>query len=108
MRYIRFVPYRDLEEALRKVERHQLDLLVEIGPPTRYWINPTAPKGYFVEFALLQATAPRNNTIVKEQIAGDPRHEHDVQLPVRRRLCRRPISKKRLPETLASDTAEFP
>lgn len=80
-RYIRFVPYHDLEEALRKVERHQLDLLVEIGPPTRYWINPTAPKGYFVEFALLQATAPRNNNIIKEQIAGDPVRYADWILP---------------------------
>jgi ABC-type multidrug transport system permease subunit len=75
------VPYHDLEEALRKVERHQLDLLVEIGPPTRYWINPTAPKGYFVEFALLQATAPRNNNIIKEQIAGDPVRYADWILP---------------------------
>ena len=34
-RYIRFVPYDDIDEALRKVERHQLDLLIDTGPPTR-------------------------------------------------------------------------
>ena len=80
-RYIRFVPYQDIDEALRKVERHQLDLLIDIGPPTRYWINPTAPKGYFVEFALLQAGAPAANSVIKEQIEGDPVRYADWILP---------------------------
>ncbi len=80
-RYVRFVPYDDIDEALRKVERHQLDLLVDIGPPTRYWVNPTAPKGYFVEFALLQSTAGGPPTIVKEQIEGDAIRYADWVLP---------------------------
>jgi ABC-type multidrug transport system permease subunit len=80
-RYIRFVPYDDIDEALRKVERHQLDLLIDIGPPTRYWINPTAPKGYFVEFALLQASAPATTSVIKEQIEGDPVRYADWILP---------------------------
>jgi ABC-type multidrug transport system permease subunit len=80
-RYVRFVPYQDIDEALRKVERHQLDLLIDIGPPTRYWINPTAPKGYFVEFALLQAAAPVPDSVIKEQIEGDPVRYADWILP---------------------------
>ena len=80
-RYIRFVPYDDLDVALRKVERHQLDLLVDTGPPTRYWVNPTAPKGYFVEFALLQASAVAPTGVVKEQITGDPIRYADWVLP---------------------------
>jgi len=80
-RYIRFVPYDDIDEALRKVERHQLDLLIETGPPTRYWINPTAPKGYFIEFALLQTSAPAPNSVIKEQIEGDPVRYADWILP---------------------------
>ena len=80
-RYIRFVPYDDIDEALRKVERHQLDLLIDTGPPTRYWINPTAPKGYFVEFALLQASAPAPNSVIKEQIEGAPVRYADWILP---------------------------
>ena len=80
-RYIRFVPYDDIDEALRKVERHQLDLLIDTGPPTRYWINPTAPKGYFIEFALLLASAPVPNTVIKEQIEGDPVRYADWILP---------------------------
>ena len=80
-RYVRFVPYDDIDEALRKVERHQLDLLIDTGPPTRYWINPTAPKGYFVEFALLQTSAPVPDSVVKEQIEGDPVRYADWILP---------------------------
>ena len=80
-RYIGFVPYDDIDEALRKVERHQLDLLIDTGPPVRYWINPTAPKGYFIEFALLQASAPMPNSVIKEQIEGDPVRYADWILP---------------------------
>ena len=80
-RYIRFVPYDDIDEALRKVERHQLDLLIDTGPPTRYWINPAAPKGYFIEFALLQTASPTPNFVIKEQIEGDPVRYADWILP---------------------------
>ncbi len=80
-RYVRFVPYDELDEALRKVERHQLDLLVDVGPPTRYWVNPTAPKGYFVEFALLQSSAGPPQNIIKEQIEGDAIRYADWVLP---------------------------
>jgi len=80
-KYVRFVPYADLDEALLKVERHQLDLLLELGPPTRYWINPTAPKGYFIEFALLQSATDNPQSIVKQQIQGDPVRYADWVLP---------------------------
>jgi len=80
-KYVRFVPYENIDQALRKVERHQLDLLIDLGPPTRYWINPTAPKGYFVELALLQAAAPATATVMKEQIEGDPVRYADWILP---------------------------
>jgi len=80
-KYVRFVPYDDIDTALRKIERHQLDLLIELGPPARYWINPTAPKGYFVEFALLQTASPSNNVVIKEQIEGDPVRYADWILP---------------------------
>lgn len=69
-KFIRFVPYQDLELALRKVERHQLDLLVEFGSSTRYWINPESPKGYFAEIVLLQAAAGDSKSIDKQQVTG--------------------------------------
>ncbi len=80
-RYVRFVPYADLDEALRKVERHQLDLVFDTGPPTRYWVNPTAPKGYFVELALLQSAAEAPDSVMKAQITGDAIGYADWVLP---------------------------
>lgn len=80
-RFVRFVPYDDMDEAMLKIERHQLDLLVDVGPPTRYWINPTASKGYFVEFALLQAASDEPSSVVKEQVTGEPVRYSDWILP---------------------------
>ena len=80
-RYIDFVPYDDVDEALLKVERHQLDLLVDPGPPLRYWVNPEAAKGYFAEIALLQSASADADVLVKEQISGDPIRYSDWVLP---------------------------
>ena len=80
-RYVRFVPYENVDDAMLKVERHQLDLLIEVGPPTRYWINPTAATGYFVEFALLQASSTATSNVIKEQVAGQPVRYADWILP---------------------------
>lgn len=54
-RYVNFVPVAELGDGVRKVARHQLDLLVALDAPVRYWVNPMSPKGYFAEFALLQS-----------------------------------------------------
>jgi len=80
-RFVRFVPYEDVDEAMLKIERHQLDLLIEVGPPTRYWINPTASKGYFVELALLQASSGVTSDVIKEQVTGKPIRYADWILP---------------------------
>lgn len=53
-RFVEFVPMSDERTAIRKVSRHDLDLLLDIGPPARYWVNPSSPKGYIVEKLLLQ------------------------------------------------------
>ncbi len=81
MRYIRFVPTSDKDDALRKVSRHQLDLLVEFDDAPRYWINPDSAKGYFVELALLQSDIADPATIAKEQITGDAFGYADWALP---------------------------
>lgn len=56
LKYVRFVPVNDLETGIRKVERHQLDLLVDPRPgsPT-YWVNLESAKGYFAERLLFWA-----------------------------------------------------
>lgn len=78
-RYIDFVAVQDEEAAFRKVARHQLDLLVDLEPPGRYWVNPDSPKGYYAELALLQAD--KNGEISKQQIEGEPIRYVDWVLP---------------------------
>jgi ABC-type multidrug transport system permease subunit len=80
-KYINFVAYDDFELAMRKVARHQLDLLVEFGEQPKYWINPGSPKAYFAEIALLQAESPQPATIEKQQISGDAVGYADWLLP---------------------------
>ena len=80
-RYIRFVPTSDKDDALRKLSRHQLDLLVEFDAAPRYWVNPDSAKGHFVELALLQSSSTAPPTIEKEQILGEAVRYVDWVLP---------------------------
>ncbi len=80
-RFINFVAISDEAEAFRKVERHQLDLLVSFDDQSRYWINPDSPKGYFAERLLLQANGTIDGSIEKAQITGDAIRYVDWVLP---------------------------
>jgi ABC-type multidrug transport system permease subunit len=80
-RYIKFVAMADKDDALQKLSRHQLDLLVEFGDAQRYWVNPDSSKGHFVELALLQSVSDTPPTISKEQIRGQPVRYVDWVLP---------------------------
>ncbi|MGD8573929.1 MAG: ABC transporter permease [Gammaproteobacteria bacterium] len=51
--YVDFYRVKDLQATLRKVERQQVDLLLDLSrKPYRYWINSTSPKGYILEKVL--------------------------------------------------------
>jgi ABC-2 type transport system permease protein len=52
-RYVDFVYLAEDSNAVYKVERHQLDLLIRAGNPLRYWVNDDSPKGYIAERLLL-------------------------------------------------------
>jgi ABC-2 type transport system permease protein len=52
-RYVDFVATPTETDAVRKVARHQLDLLLDLKGVPRYWVNTTSPKGYIVEKLLL-------------------------------------------------------
>jgi ABC-2 type transport system permease protein len=54
-RYVDIVALTDRAEALHKLSHQQLDLLVDFGDGTRYWVNTDSPKGYVVEKLLLAA-----------------------------------------------------
>ena len=80
-RFINFVAVSDETAAFRKVERHQLDLLVSFDSQSRYWINPDSPKGYFAERLLLQSDGTIGGGLEKAQITGDAIRYVDWVLP---------------------------
>ncbi|MCI0516685.1 MAG: ABC transporter permease, partial [Woeseiaceae bacterium] len=78
-RYVEFVAVDDEAAGLRKVARHQLDLLVSFTPPARYWVNPDSARGYFAELALLQAETA--GPLTKVSIQGEAVRYVDWVLP---------------------------
>ncbi len=56
-RYVDFVRIdaMKIDETVRKVERHQVDLLLDLRAAPRYWINEDSPKGYLAEKLLLES-----------------------------------------------------
>jgi ABC-type multidrug transport system permease subunit len=60
-RYVDFVRIGadEADTAIRKVERHQVDLLLDLRAEPRYWINEDSPKGYLAEKLLLESAAGR-------------------------------------------------
>lgn len=48
-RHVDFIVADDEAAALRKVGRHQLDMLLDLRATPRYWINTTSPRGYMLE-----------------------------------------------------------
>ncbi len=58
LRYVRFIPLSDPQTAVAKVERHQIDLLVDLRrEPLTYWVNTESPRGYLAERLLLGTEA---------------------------------------------------
>jgi ABC-type multidrug transport system permease subunit len=52
--YINFYPVKDLQGTITRVERHQVDMLLDRGQK-RYWINESSPLGYMLEKVLLSS-----------------------------------------------------
>ncbi|MBL4567902.1 MAG: ABC transporter permease [Porticoccus sp.] len=50
---IQVIDYSNLKDAIRRVQFHQLDILVTTEEPARYWVNPESAKGLLLEKLLL-------------------------------------------------------
>jgi ABC-2 type transport system permease protein len=79
-RYVDFVRVdaADVEAAIRKVERHQVDLLVDLRAQPRYWINEDSPKGYLAEKLLLETA---NGRALRQPVTGAAVRYVDWLLP---------------------------
>lgn len=49
--FVQFIEMPELKAAITKVERHQIDLLLD-SDGKRYWINDSSPRGYMLEQVL--------------------------------------------------------
>jgi ABC-type multidrug transport system permease subunit len=73
-RHIDFIITDSETEAIVKVERHQLDLLLDTGSTPRYWINEHSQKGYLAErlmlaaFSAAEAALPQRQTVSGEAL----------------------------------------
>ncbi len=80
LRYIKFIQFDAAGPNLKKVERHQVDLLFE-ADGNRYWINRSSPSGYIVEKLLIAAYADSAETLHKTLLEGDEIRYLDWVIP---------------------------
>ena len=64
--YIQFIPMTNMNDAIIKVERHQIDLLIN-PEDTKYWVNTESPSGYITE-QLLKASG--GNSLKASAVSG--------------------------------------
>ncbi|MFT5503890.1 MAG: ABC-2 type transport system permease protein [Gammaproteobacteria bacterium] len=79
-RFVKFIPFEDTDSNLVKIERHQIDLLLDINN-SRYWINQTSPNGYIVGKLLIAAYAEHEGTLTQYLVEGDEVRYLDWVMP---------------------------
>ena len=65
-KHIEFIQIADIDRAIVKVQRHQLDMLVDAAT-NKYWINNESPKGYLVEKVMKATTTV---SLLKQTVSG--------------------------------------
>lgn len=67
--HIRFISVTDRDASLVKVQRHQLDMVIDPNL-RRYWVNTDSPRGYILERVLqgTDAAGFQKNTVTGEEI----------------------------------------
>lgn len=78
LEHVNWIEVTDIATTVRKVERHEVDMLIELVNPIRYWVNETSPKGYMLE-QLLVSSAPGD--LIKQPVSGAQVRYGDWVLP---------------------------
>lgn len=76
LKHIQFIPVDSIAAAVPKVERHQLDMLLD-GASGSYWINEQSANGYLLEQLLNRGDQP----LRKQTVSGDPIRYVDWLIP---------------------------
>ncbi|MCW8944471.1 MAG: ABC transporter permease [Sedimenticola sp.] len=77
LKHIQFITVEALETAITKVERHQLDMLLDSSSGS-YWINDSSANGYMLEQLLKR---PGDTTLNKQTVTGDAIRYVDWLIP---------------------------
>jgi ABC-2 type transport system permease protein len=78
-KHVQFYRETDLDKAIGKVSRHQVDLLLDLrGQPGRYWINTESPKGETIEQLLKGSPGP---ALERQVLTGAPIRYVDWVVP---------------------------
>jgi ABC-2 type transport system permease protein len=81
IRHIRFIPVTDLATGIRQVERHQLDLLLDLRGAPRYWVNLKSAQGYLAEQLMKSAYSDADAFPERETVSGQALRYVDWVLP---------------------------
>lgn len=76
-KYIEFIDITDIDKAIVKVQRHQLDMLIDAAV-NKYWVNNESPKGYLVERVM---HSDPGITLQKQSVSGKPIRYVDWVIP---------------------------
>lgn len=69
-KHIHFIDAVDRDATITKVQRHQIDMLLELGDKPKYWVNEHSANGYMLEKLLHESFASRSNFLQREQVSG--------------------------------------
>jgi ABC-type multidrug transport system permease subunit len=81
-RYIQFIDENELDAAVRRVERHQIDMLLDATNSPRYWINQDSANGYLLEKLLRESLLEESTAMIRrEAVSGQEVRYADWLLP---------------------------
>lgn len=81
-RFVNFIEVDDLDTAISRVERHQLDMLLDMSSTPRYWINRDSANGYLLEKLLRESLIDAPVGMIKrEAVSGREVNYADWLLP---------------------------
>lgn len=64
LQHIQFIPYDEIEPAIARIERHQIDLLIDIDR-YQYWVNEESRNGYMAERLLIAQDPTFSRNLVR-------------------------------------------
>ena len=79
--HMSFIPQQDESSAVTKVDHHQIDLLLDLRDPPRYWVNIHSAKGYLAERLLIASDGNPESLPERLTVTGQALRYVDWVLP---------------------------